>query len=368
MDITVEELARLVGGRVSEDQASGDRHRDREIQGDHGGRKITAIRVTGVASIAEAGEGDVTFFGNARYLPALKATRACCALVPEDFQEPIPAIPIRVANPSLAFARVLEIFRPPAVAFQPGIHPTAVVGENVQLAASVSIQPHAVVEPGAVIGEGSVIGAGVYVGHEARIGSNCLIFPSVTIRERCILGNRVTIHSGTVVGSDGFGYELVQGRHVKIPQIGIVQIDDDVEIGANTSIDRARFGRTWIGEGTKIDNLVQIAHNVVIGKNSIIVSQVGISGSSRLGNYVTLAGQVGVVGHIEIGDQAVVAAQSGVSKSVPPRQVIWGSPAVPIREQKERLAFIARIPKLWERVKRLEQLLDSISKKINPGT
>jgi UDP-3-O-[3-hydroxymyristoyl] glucosamine N-acyltransferase len=165
-----------------------------------------------------------------------------------------------------------------------------------------------------------------------------------------------------VIGSDGFGYEFAGGRHVKISQTGIVQIDDDVEIGANTTIDRARFGRTWIGQGTKIDNLVQIAHNVVIGKNCIVVSQTGISGSSKLGNYVTLAGQVGVVGHIEIGDQATVAAQSGVSKSVASKDIVFGTPATSIREAKEQLARIRRLPKLYDRVKKLE------SREQVPGT
>ena len=190
--------------------------------------------------------------------------------------------------------------------------------------------------------------------------------PRVTIGARCLVGDRVIIHSGAVVGSDGFGFEFAGGRHVKIPQTGIVQVDDDVEIGANTTIDRARFGRTWIQQGTKIDNLVQIAHNVVVGKHCILVSQAGISGSTRLGNYVTLAGQVGIVGHIEIGDQAIVAAKSGVSKSVPPKEVFFGYPATPIKEQKEQLACIARLPKLYARVKKLEQVLDSQKKTLPP--
>ncbi len=365
MDFTVEELARLVGGRVVRSPNAQSVQSAQELPSE---RDPVSVRITGAASLAEAGEGDVTFFGNAKYLPALKATRATCVLVPEDFAEPIPAIAVRVANPSLAFAQVLEHLAPAPVVFAPGVHPSAVIGENVCLGASVSVQAHAVIEPGAVIGEGTVIGANVYVGHGAKIGSGCHLYPNVTVRERCVLGNRVVIHSGTVVGSDGFGYEFAQGRHVKIPQTGIVQIDDDVEIGSNTSIDRARFGRTWIGEGSKIDNLVQIAHNVVIGKHSLIISQVGISGSARVGNYVTMAGQVGVVGHIEIGDQSIIAAKSGVSKNLPAKSVVWGIPATPLREEKEKVAYINRLPKLWERVKRLEQLLDSIVKKVSTDT
>lgn len=351
MDVTVEELASLVGGRVA---------------GSPGSEHIPDVRITGAASISEAQKGDLTFFGNPRYLGALKSSHATCALVPEDFEEEIPAIPIRVANPTLAFSQILERFAPRPIEFAPGVHPTAVIGGNVQLGAGVSVQAHAVIEPGAIIGEGTFIGANVYVGHEARIGAGCRIYPNVSIRERCIVGDRVIIHSGAVIGSDGFGFELVQGRHVKIPQTGIVQIDNDVEIGANSTIDRARFGRTWIGEGTKIDNLVMIAHNVVVGKHSILVSQVGVSGSTKIGNYVTLAGQVGVVGHIEIGDQAIVGAQGGVSKSIPAKQFWWGTPACSMDELKPRLAYVSRLPKLWERVKRLEQLLDEISKKLLP--
>jgi UDP-3-O-[3-hydroxymyristoyl] glucosamine N-acyltransferase len=235
------------------------------------------------------------------------------------------------------------------------VHPTAVVGRDVILGEGVSVQPFVVIEDGARIGANTVLGAHGYVGHAASIGADCQIAPRVTVGARCVIGNRVIIHSGTVLGSDGFGFELSGGRHVKIPQIGIVQIDDDVEIGANVAIDRARFGRTWIQEGTKIDNLVQIAHNVVVGKHCLIVSQVGISGSTRLGNYVTLAGQVGVVGHIEIGDQTIVAAQSGVTKGIGPKQVAFGYPAMPLREAKEQLAHIGRLPKLYARVKKLEQ-------------
>ena len=335
MRSTVEELATLVGGRVIGDGGS--------------------VPITGVASVSDALEGDITFFGNVKYLPALRASRATCALVPEGFAESISAIQIQVANPSLAFSQVVERFAPMPVAFEPGIHPSAVIAPSARIGTGVSIQAHVVIEAGAVVGENTVLGANVYVGHEAKIGAGCFIYPNATIRERCVLGNHVLIHSGVVVGSDGFGFEMVQGRYVKIPQIGIVQIDDDVEIGANTTLDRARFGRTWIGEGTKIDNLVQIAHNVVVGKHCVICAQVGISGSSKIGDYVTLAGQVGIVGHIEIGDQAIVAAQSGVSKNVPPKQMVLGSPAMPIREQKEQIARINRLPKLAERVKRLEE-------------
>ncbi len=315
--------------------------------------------------MTDAGEGHITFFGNAKYLPQLKASRATAALVPRDFAETISAIAIRVENPSLAFAQLLGKFAPAPLHFAPGVHPTAVVASTVILGENVSIQPYAVIEDGAQIGANTIIGAHGYIGHESRIGTDCQLAPRVTVGARTIIGSRVIIHPGTVLGSDGFGFEFVGGQHVKIPQTGIVQIDDDVEIGANVTIDRARFGRTWIQSGTKIDNLVQIAHNVVVGKHCILCAQVGISGSTRLGNYVTLAGQVGTVGHIEIGDQAIVGAQSGVSKNIGPKEVWFGYPAMPMRESKEQLARIARLAKLTERVKKLEQLLGAAQKSLS---
>jgi UDP-3-O-[3-hydroxymyristoyl] glucosamine N-acyltransferase len=269
-----------------------------------------------------------------------------------------------VENPAQAFEKILAEFALPPVIFEPGVHPTAVIGKDVVLGENVSVQPYVVIEDGARIGDSTVIGAHVYIGHRTAVGAGCKFYPHVTIRENITIGNQVVIHSGAVIGGDGFGYEFSGGRHVKILQTGTVQIDDHVEIGSNTTIDRARFGRTWIQEGTKIDNLVQIAHNVIIGKHSMIVSQAGISGSSRLGNYVTLAGQVGLVGHIEVGDKVIVAAQSGVSKNIPAGEVWFGSPAVPMQEQKEKIANINRLPKLSARVKKIEQILDSKSKSL----
>ncbi len=344
MSITVDELAALVGGRVI------------------GGEGGTAI--IGVASVQDAVEGQITFLANQKYLPALKASKAAAVLVPTGFDGETAAVRIEVADPMQALPKVLEKFAPPPVVFAPGVHPTAVVAADAVLGKNVSIQALAVIESGTRIGDGSVICAHVYIGHGTSIGVDCRIYPNVTIRERSLIGNRVTIHSGAVIGGDGFGYEFTGGKHVKIPQTGIVQIDDDVEIGSNTTIDRARFGRTWIQEGTKIDNLVQIAHNVVIGKYSVIVSQAGISGSTRLGQYVTLAGQVGLVGHLEIGDQAIVGAQAGVSKNIPAKEIWLGSPATPMQEQKEKFANINRLPKLFARVKKLEQDSDSKSKSL----
>ncbi|HEY8670961.1 MAG TPA: UDP-3-O-(3-hydroxymyristoyl)glucosamine N-acyltransferase, partial [Terriglobales bacterium] len=238
--------------------------------------------------------------------------------------------------------------------------PSAVIAAGASLGERVSIGAHVVIEAGTLIAGGTRIGAGSYVGHETTIGAACLIYPNVTIRERARIGDRVIIHSGTVIGSDGFGFEAVAGEHKKVPQIGIVQIDDDVEIGANTTIDRARFGRTWIQEGVKIDNLVQIAHNVVIGKHSIIVAQVGIAGSVRIGQRVIIGGQAGIIGHIELDDGTMIGAQSGVSKSLH-GGTWWATPTVPLGEAKQQIAWLRRLGKLFERVKALEEKLGKSS-------
>lgn len=336
--LSLHELAALVGGQFH-----------------FAGNPSSLPLIRGVASVAEAAEDEVTFLGNPKYLPALRRSKAAAALVPEDFAESVTPALIRVPNPSLAFARLVAHFAPPPVEPVPGIHPTAVIGEGAEIASSACVQAYSVIEAGASIGDGAVIGAYCYVGREAKIGAHSLLHPRVTIADRCIVGRRVVLHSGVVLGSDGFGFENHGGRHVKIPQVGMVQVDDDVEIGANTTVDRARFGRTWIGEGTKIDNLVQIAHNVVIGKHCLIVAQVGISGSTRLGDHVTLAGQVGVAGHLEVGDGAIVSAQSGVSKSIEGSAMYMGSPAIPAAEYREQVALIRRLHKLSDRVQRLEK-------------
>jgi UDP-3-O-[3-hydroxymyristoyl] glucosamine N-acyltransferase len=332
---TLQELAAMSGG---------------ELAGD------PALKITGAASLVEATTGEISFFANRKYVGLLRKTCASAVFVPSDFAEPIAAAQIRVANPAKAFEQVVLQLAPEPITFSPGIHPSAIVDPSAQLGERVSIQPHAVIEAGAKIGDDTIIGAGTYIGHETVIGSACLIYPRVTIRERSRIGSRVIIHSGVVIGADGFGFEMVDGRQEKLQQLGFVQIDDDVEIGANTTIDRARFGRTWIQEGVKIDNLVQIAHNVVIGKNSIIVAQTGISGSTRVGERVTMAGQVGIVGHVEIGDGTVIAGQSGVSKDL--QGGVWfGYPAVPLAEAKQQIAWIHRLGKLFARVKEIEKKL-----------
>ena len=342
--ITLQKLAELVGGELCQ------------------GAPDDVIN--GLNSIRDAVPGEVTFLGNARYLPALKTTRASAALVPEnlaaqDARDELALI--RVKNPTFAFSSVIRWFGPPAAAFVPGVHSTAVIASDVVFdPQKVSIGAHVVIEEGVSIGDGTIIHSGVFVGCGVRMGADCTLHANAVIMERCVLGNRVVLHSGSVIGSDGFGYELVQGRHQKIDQVGIVQIDDDVEIGSCTTIDRARFGRTWIGQGTKIDNLVQIAHNCVVGKHSIIVAQVGISGSTRLGDHVTLGGQVGVVGHLELGDQVMVLAKSAVTKSLPAAGAYVGYPARPLMEGRKMMALPARIPDMIDRVRELEKKLASL--------
>jgi len=343
VEITLSELAALVGGQLA--------------SGADGSAKIS-----GAAALADAVPGEVTFFGNPKYLSHLRASKATVALVPSDFAEPVPPVLIRCENPTLAFSKAAERFAPPPFRFALGIHPTALIGTGVQLGADISIQAYAVIEDGASIGPRTFIGAHSYVGHDVRIGADCTLHPRVTVGFRCRIGSRVILHSGVVLGSDGFGFETQNGRHVKVLQTGIVQVDDDVEIGANSAVDRARFGRTWIGEGTKIDNLVQVGHNAVIGKHCILCGLTGIAGSTKLGDNVTLAGQVGTVGHVEIADGVIVGAQSGVSKSLPEKQIYMGSPAVPAREWKEQVAQIHSLHKLRARVAQLERLLDEARK------
>src|SRR5882724_5445676 len=329
-----------------------------EVATTSGGELIgdPSLQITGAASLVEATAGEISFFGNRKYIGLLRKTRASAVFVPTDFAESIGAAQIRVANPTKAFERLVLQFAPKPIAFAAGVHSSAVVDSSTRLGERVSIQPHAVVEAGATIGDDTIIGAGSYIGHETTIGSSCLIYPSVTIRERSRIGSRVIIHSGAVIGADGFGFEMLDGRQQKIQQLGIVQIDDDVEIGANTTIDRARFGRTWIQEGAKIDNLVQVAHNVVIGKNTVIAAQTGIAGSVQVGQRVLIGGQAGIIGHIEIGDNTAIGAQSGISKST--QGGAWfGSPAVPLAEAKQQIAWVHRLGKLFARVKEIEKKL-----------
>lgn len=327
-------------------------HLQGEVVGD------PAVVLTGFAPAKAAKAGDLTFAENAEYFEAARQSAASAILVAEDFPAGDKTL-IKVKNARVAFARVLPLFfpehRPPA-----GVHPTAVVAAGAQVDATAAVGPYCVVEAGAVIGPETILESHVHVGAGAQVGAGCRLFPHVTLYPGVRLGQRVRVHAGTVIGSDGFGYVLDEGRHLKVPQIGTVIIHDDVEIGANVTIDRGALGPTVIGRGTKIDNLVQIAHNVTIGEHCIIVAQVGIAGSTSLGNYVVLAGQVGIAGHLKIGNQVTVAAQSGVMHDIPDGQKWLGSPAQPDRQTKRQLIAITQLPDLIRRVRELEQKLEKL--------
>lgn len=312
------------------------------------------------AALDQADATCVAFFGNPKYREQLAATRAGLVLVPtRDLDVPETASLVLVENPVLAFDAIVKRFGVPAPTFVPGIHGAAWVDPTATVDPStVSVLANATVGAGASIGKGTRIAPGAVVGENVVIGEDCEIGPNVSIREGCILGNRIIIHGGVVVGGDGFGFEFVDGRHRKIEQLGIVRIEDDVEIGASTTIDRARFGETVIGEGTKIDNQVQIGHNVIIGKHCIIVAQVGLSGSSRIGDYVTLAAQTGVAGHIRIADRVTCGGRSGVIASIDePGGTYFGYPAKPLKESRRESMWLKQLGGLIKRVKALEKKL-----------
>ncbi len=312
------------------------------------------IIITGVCGIKEAQQGDITFLAHPKYESFLQKSHASAIITSKDIKFPSKAI-VQTENPSLAFTKVISMFMPQHLKHPAGIHERAVISKDVKLSENVSVGACSVIEDGTSIAEGVVIYPNCYLGRDVKIGKNSLVHPNVIIREGSIIGKNVIIHSGSVIGSDGFGYVEVEGAHHKIPQAGIVVIEDDVEIGANVAIDRARFGKTLIGKGTKIDNLVQIAHNVKIGPNSIIVAQAGISGSTSIGKHTILAGQAGLVGHIDLGDNVIVAAQSGVTKSFPSDTVLLGSPAKPISEQRKIFACISKLPEMFNTLKRIKK-------------
>jgi len=318
------------------------------------------IAVAGVASLTEAMPGDLSFLANPKYAPQVQKTRASAVIVGKAFSGERPCALIRVENPDKAFTQAALMLSPKPVEPKPGIHPTAVIASDAAVGDGVSIGPYCVIEPGARVGARTILGASCYIGHGSTVGDDCRFHPHVTLREYVTVGNRVIIHNGAVLGSDGFGYYRQGEAWIKIPQLGVVIVGDDVEIGANTTVDRARFGRTVIGKGTKIDNLVQIAHNVQVGEHVVMAAQVGISGSARIGRGVQLAGQVGVAGHLAIGDNAVVLAQSGVTKEVPSGEVMYGMPAMPQVKAAKLHAHVGRLPELKERVGELERRIAAL--------
>lgn len=339
--MTVAQIAERVGGSVEGD-----------------GR----VSIAGLAGLQEAKPGDLSFLANPRYGRLMIITQASAVVVSRDWTGACPAALIRVENPDEAFVRAACLLAPPPPAAAPGIHPSAIVAPGVELGADVSIGPYCVIERGARIGARCIIGAGCYLGEGTVLGENCRLYPHVSTREYTRIGARAIIHNGAVIGSDGFGYFQKGRKWEKIPQVGVVEIGDDVEIGANATIDRARFGKTVIGNGVKIDNLVQIAHNCRIGDNTALAAQVGIAGSATVGANVQLGGQAGVVGHLTVGDFSVVGGQAGVTKDVPPRTFVSGYPAMPHEKAKEIHAHVMRLPALKERVAEMERRLARLEK------
>jgi UDP-3-O-[3-hydroxymyristoyl] glucosamine N-acyltransferase len=338
--LPLQELAARIGGRVD---GSGE------------------VPIRGVAGIREARAGEISFIAQSRYLGYLPGSAASAVICGPEVDCDRPCI--RVEDPYLAFLRAIEVFSEPVQEhFDEGIHPAAHIHPEAVLGEGVRVGAGAVVSRGCRVGAHTIIGPGVVLMPHVRVGERCLLYPNATVRESCELGDRVILHAGAVVGSDGFGYAKQGGSYHKIPQIGRVVVEDDVEIGANACVDRATTGCTVIGAGTKLDNLVQVAHNVVIGRHSVISAQTGISGSTRVGEEVMLAGQVGVVGHIEIGDRVKVGAQSGVSKSIPDDSDWFGSPARDVREAKRLQVHVNRLPRYAEEIAALKRRLEALER------
>ncbi len=334
MPFSAQEIAQQLGGEVVGDPAT---------------------RLSGFSPATNAKAGDLTFAENETFFQKAEQSAAVAILVDGPFQSDKKTV-IRVPNARIAFAKVLPIFFPEAK-FAAGIHASAVIAPTAVVDPSAHIGPHCTIADGVKIGPRTALVASVFVGSGSTVGEDCVLQPNITLYSKTQIGNRVRIHAGTVVGSDGFGYVLDQGLHRKVPQVGHVVIHDDVEIGANVTIDRGALGPTTIGRGTKIDNLVQIAHNVTIGDHCLLISQVGVAGSTKMGNYVTLAGQVGVAGHLKIGSKAVISAQSGVMHDVPEGEKWFGTPAQPDRRLKRQLIAIQHLPDLVKRVAALEARL-----------
>ncbi|HVP67373.1 MAG TPA: UDP-3-O-(3-hydroxymyristoyl)glucosamine N-acyltransferase [Anaeromyxobacteraceae bacterium] len=345
MTFTLAELAARVGGHVEGDGA---------------------VTVQRVMPLEAAGPGDITFFANRKYKAELEATRASAVVAADgEAMPPGPAV-LRAANPYLAFAKISTLFHPPREAV-PEVAPQAVVDETARVHPSAQVMPLAYVGPGAEVGARTILHPGVVLGEGSRVGEDCILYPNVVVRERCIVGDRCMLQPGAVIGADGFGFAFdMEGedgsgpRHYKVPQAGIAVLEDDVEIGANACVDRATLGRTLVAKGAKIDNLVQIAHNVEVGPLSLLAAQTGIGGSTRLGMGVACAGQVGLVGHIEVGDGARLGAQAGVSNDVPAGETYTGYPAGPHAAWLRQMGALKRLPELVKQVRQLEREVQSL--------
>ncbi len=345
MELTLKEIAKIVEGKIEGNEN---------------------IIIKSAAGLSDAGENDISFLSDQRYLGELNKTKASAVIVPEEVTITNKNL-IKVKNPYFAFVKILKLINEEEKNHPQGIHSTAIIDKNVTLGKDVSIGAYTLIEEKTEIGEGTIIYSHCYIGRQTKIGKNCLIYSRVFIREKSIIGNRVIIHPGVVIGSDGFGFlphaspaDHRRGghpqtlTHEKIPQIGIIEIGDDVEIGANSALDRATVGKTKIGSGTKIDNLVHIAHSVEIGKNCLIAAQVAIAGSTKIGNNVVFGGQAGVTDHVSIGEGVRVAGQAGVIGNLPAGVTVSGFPAREHRKMLKIYALIDKLPEIYRLYKRLK--------------
>ena len=339
MKKTLREIADLIGAH---------------LQGDEN------VLISGISGIVNAKAGDITFLHNAKYLEQAEKTNASAIVTSFDIANSAKPI-LKVKNPTFALNTLASLFSPQQSGPSKGLHPTVITGKAVSMGPETAIGAYVVIEDNVSIGRGVVIYPHSYIAYGSIIDEDTVIYSHVSIREKTVIGKRVIVHAGVVIGADGFGYDTINSVHHKIPHVGNVVIEDDVEIGANVTIDRARFDKTFIGRGTKIDNLVHIAHNVVIGKNCIIVAQVGISGSTIIGDNTVIAGQAGLAGHLTIGDNVIIGAQAGVTKSVPSKTFVSGYPARPHREAKKINAYVQQLPKLYKKVDALEAAVGASS-------
>jgi len=330
------ELAKLLGGIL---------HGDEEQE------------VRDIAELQTAGPDELAFAEAAKSLELAAASQAGCILVPAGWVL-TGRTTIGVANPKLSFVRAAQVLCPPRK-LPPGVHPTAVIAPDARLAEDVVICPYVVIESGVDVGPGTYLGVGVCLGERARIGSHCVLYPRVSVYPGARIGNRVILHSGVVIGSDGFGYVFAEGHYEKFPQRGGVVIEDDVEIGSNSTVDRGSLGVTVIGQGSKIDNLVQIAHNVRVGRHCVIAAQTGISGSAEIGDYAVMGGQVGVADHIRIEEGAMIGGQAGIFRTIRKGTKVWGTPARPLDEFKKVYAELAKLPSLARKVKEISRQLSA---------
>ena len=341
MEKTLAELARLCEGKVVGDGA---------------------IKIKGLASVSDAQEGHITFLANPKYRSLLSKTRASAIIASEIIDEvKIPFL--IVSDPYLVYAKIARLFFLKPYESK-GISNEAIISPTARIGKDATIAPLVYVGENVVIGDRVTLYPGVYIGDDVKIGDDVIFYPNVTILRDSFIGNRVILHSGVVIGGDGFGYAQEKGKYVKIPQAGNVHLDDDVEIGSNSTVDRAALGKTWIKRGVKIDNLVMVAHNVVVGEDTVIVAQSGIAGSSELGNNVILAAQSGVIGHLKIGDKVIVGAQSGVARDILPKSMVSGSPAIPHRDWLKAVTLFSRFPELYEEFKEIKKKIEALENQL----